>query len=159
MIKIYSPSEWNSISPQQKKSLKSKEVIIEDESFILVTDDPDLKKSNRLFKKVSNHYEEIIDFFRSNESEKLKTYNHSLKKIHTKIFQELDTLVPDYMLKQGKSYQEQVKLISDHNKDSFEDLMTSLFFLKRRVQEMQNHLIANEVLQLGQKYKKTMLPH
>jgi len=143
----------NNFNGNNKTCLK--EMIFQSPNGVLklYTDDENLLKSKKTFRKVGRacvyFFESIYKYF----IDQFVLHTHDLKSIQAKLEQSIEGIVQNLLLSKANSYQEQKDLVLQKVKSEPEFTADTLIYLQKRILALDAHMSSFEILHMGGKIK------
>lgn len=132
-----------------EKSLKSVEGKFGSVSVWLIVDnEKDLLKSNKLFKKTMNIYAGLSHDFFEYYFSKIRVHSHTLRSIQGKMKQKIDGLADKNDFR-GKDYAESKSNIAKKITSNIDKTADIICYLNKRVAEIDAHIEGFDVLYMG----------
>ncbi len=111
----------------------------------LITNEHDLVKSRRLFKKLSILTIELFSSIFHVNKERLDEDYHTLEKIHTKLSQKIEQIFNRTSAKLRDKYSNQKSEIIDYVNKNPEIIAGELLYLRKRVFELGAHMLSSRI--------------
>jgi len=148
---------------QDLSGYKTREIPIENGLIILFTNEPILTKNSKIFKLVRDISSPVIDCVLKDMNEdfleKIVSHSHTLKKIQGQLKQKIDTIIDNHMFISSKDYAEQIGIVSKKVSENPELVAETLIYFKKRIFEIDAHILSFEILHLGGEINLDLRPH
>jgi signal transduction histidine kinase len=152
----------NIIEGQDLSSYKTREIPIENGVIIFFTNEIVLIKNSKIFRLVrdisSSVISTILKELDKDFLEKIVSHSHALRKIQGQLKQKIDTIIDSPMLS-SRDYTEQIDVVAKKIKNNPDLFADTLLYFRKRVFEIDAHILSFEILYLNQEIDLDFHPH
>ena len=141
-----------------QEDYKQKDFYIDSGVFSLITDEQDLVKSSKIFKKIGEASAQIFVSLHKQFVGQIKAHSHTLKRLQGQLIQKLESIVENPMLVSA-DYDRQRDQVAKNIKEKPELAADVLLYAKKRIFELDAHIESFEVLHMGEDIILDIRPH
>ena len=152
----------NIVNGQDLSSYKPREIPIENGVIIFFTNETILVKNSKIFRLVrditSVILTNILNELDKDFTKKIVSHSHTLKTIQGQLKQKIDEIIDSPMLSSA-DYNEQIEIVADKIKEDPDLVADTLLYFRKRVFEIDAHILSFEILYLNQGIDLDFQPH
>lgn len=141
------------------KNKKVKEFETSSGILMISTDDTDLLKSSKVFKRVGESCALAFDLMHKNFIDQFTAHSHTLKKIQGQLSQKIEGLLSSQLYALAKSYDEQKQVVLEKITTNPEEVADNLIYLHKRIFELGAHMSSFEILHMGEQLSLDVKKH
>lgn len=138
---------------------KSKEFTTNSGTLSLFSDDHDLIKSSKIFKKLGLLCAQAFEIMYRNFTDQIKAHSHTLKKIQGQLNQRIEGVIGSSMYSLAQDYKHQKEAVLKKIREEPESVADSLIYIDKRIFELGAHMSSFEILHMGEQLALDMKTH